>query len=79
VAAEEIAPASVLISGGVAANSRLRRALEEAGARVGAPVFAPSLPLCTDNAAMIAAAAYPHFLADEFATAEAAAFAQLPL
>jgi N6-L-threonylcarbamoyladenine synthase len=78
-ASELIAPASIFVSGGVAANSRLRRALEEEGGRLGAPVYAPSLKLCTDNAAMIAAAAYPHFVAGEFSRYDEPAFAQLPL
>jgi N6-L-threonylcarbamoyladenine synthase len=48
-AAEQIAASKIAVVGGVAANSELRAALPEA-------VFAP-LPLCTDNAAMIASAA----------------------
>ena len=46
---------SVLLSGGVAANGPLRAALAE---RSPAPLWAPPLPLCTDNGAMIAAAAF---------------------
>jgi len=57
-AAEEVAVESVLVSGGVAANSRLRAAFEECGKEHGFEVFFPSRPLSTDNAAMIAAAAY---------------------
>ncbi len=62
-AAEELGAESVLVSGGVAANSQLRRAFEERGAAAGLNVFFPSRPLSTDNAAMIAAAAYPRFRA----------------
>ena len=47
---------AVGIAGGVSANSRLRSAADARGARVGLPVFLPSLALSTDNAAMIAAA-----------------------
>jgi N6-L-threonylcarbamoyladenine synthase len=47
---------SVGIAGGVSANSRLRRDAAARGDQVGLPVFAPSLGLSTDNAAMIAAA-----------------------
>ncbi len=45
---------SVVISGGVAANARLRKAFEDLGANKRVSVFVPSLRLCTDNAAMIA-------------------------
>jgi N6-L-threonylcarbamoyladenine synthase len=47
---------SVGIAGGVSANSRLRAAAGERGARAETPVFVPSPHLSTDNAAMIAAA-----------------------
>ena len=57
-AAEEISAESVLVSGGVAANSALRAAFEERGKASGIEVFFPSRALSTDNAAMIAAAAY---------------------
>ncbi len=57
------------IGGGVAANSELRRALAERCAHRGVALWAPPLALCTDNAAMIAAAArhlvalpYPDYL-----------------
>jgi len=44
----------IVVSGGVAANSRLRTRMGEEGRRHGLQVAVPSLPLCTDNAAMIA-------------------------
>ncbi len=57
------------IGGGVAANSELRRGLAERCAHRGVALWAPPLALCTDNAAMIAAAArhlvalpYPDYL-----------------
>jgi N6-L-threonylcarbamoyladenine synthase len=56
-AAEGRAYRSVVLSGGVAANSALRRACLAFGERSGIPVFVPPLRYCTDNAAMIAAAA----------------------
>jgi N6-L-threonylcarbamoyladenine synthase len=58
-AAEELSAESVLVSGGVAANSQLRSTFEERGNSAGVPVFFPNRALSTDNAAMIAAAAYP--------------------
>jgi N6-L-threonylcarbamoyladenine synthase len=66
-AAEELNAASVLVSGGVAANSQLRASFEERAKSRGAEVFFPSRALSTDNAAMIAAAAYSRFRAGVFA------------
>src|SRR6185437_15151869 len=66
-AAEAHDIATLLVTGGVAANNELRQTFEREGARAGVPVFFPSRPLSTDNAAMIAAAAYPKFLAKDFA------------
>jgi N6-L-threonylcarbamoyladenine synthase len=51
----------VVIVGGVAANSRLRERFHHEGERRGFKVHFPSMELCTDNAAMIAAAASFHF------------------
>jgi N6-L-threonylcarbamoyladenine synthase len=48
---------SVVLSGGVAANSKLQSAFAEWGRRAGIPTHIPHLRYCTDNAAMIAAAA----------------------
>lgn len=53
---------SVIVSGGVAANSGLRKAFSS----FSLPSYFPTLALSTDNAAMIAAAAYPRFLRREF-------------
>lgn len=55
-AAEEYKVRQVIAAGGVAANKGLRNALDEAFKQKGIPFYIPSLPLCTDNAAMIAAA-----------------------
>jgi N6-L-threonylcarbamoyladenine synthase len=54
---ERKAYTSVVLSGGVAANSALQAALREWGTRNGIPAFVPPPKYCTDNAAMIAAAA----------------------
>src|SRR5689334_17183932 len=64
---------SLFITGGVAANSELRETFERDAAQQGLPVYFPSRPLSTDNAAMIAAAAYPKWLAKEFAAADLSA------
>lgn len=53
-AAKEFSAAEILVAGGVSANAALREAL----AASPLPVRLPPLPLCTDNAAMIAAAGY---------------------
>lgn len=56
-AAQQTGSRSVCLAGGVAANGPLRRALASAAARAQIGVFLPSPAMCTDNAAMIAAAA----------------------
>ena len=57
---------TLFVSGGVAANRELRATFEREAGMEGLPVFFPSRALSTDNAAMIAAAAFPKFLRGEF-------------
>ena len=57
-AATEFAVKQVCICGGVSANGLLRRTAEQHFAEMGLPLRCPPLYLCTDNAAMIGAAAY---------------------
>jgi N6-L-threonylcarbamoyladenine synthase len=71
--------ATLFVTGGVAANNELRESFERQGAQDGLPVYFPSRPLSTDNAAMIAAAAYPKFLAKDFAAMDFSAEASLRL
>jgi N6-L-threonylcarbamoyladenine synthase len=66
-AAAETGSRTILVSGGVAANSELRDRFRANAAQRGVSVFFPSRALSTDNAAMIAAAAYPHLLAGDLA------------
>jgi N6-L-threonylcarbamoyladenine synthase len=61
---------TVLVSGGVAANSELRDRFTSKAAEMGITVFFPSRALSTDNAAMIAAAAYPHLLSGDLAATD---------
>lgn len=78
-AARETGARALFVTGGVAANSELRQSFEREAAHEGLPVYFPSRKLSTDNAAMIAAAAYPKFLAQDFATSEFSAEAALAL
>jgi N6-L-threonylcarbamoyladenine synthase len=71
--------ATLFVTGGVAANQELRQSFEREGAKQGLPVYFPSRPLSTDNAAMIAAAAYPKFLRNDFAAMDFSAEASLRL
>lgn len=67
------------VAGGVAANSELRRRLQAAGAENGVAVFCPPPVLCTDNAAMIACAAYYAYKAGVRDDLSLDAYASLPL
>jgi len=78
-AAEELAGPTILVSGGVAANKQLRTTFEDRAQRAGLKVFFPSMALSTDNAAMIAAAAYPRFMNNILADVSLNASASLPI
>ncbi|MEZ5403392.1 MAG: tRNA (adenosine(37)-N6)-threonylcarbamoyltransferase complex transferase subunit TsaD [Bryobacteraceae bacterium] len=75
-AVEETGATSAIVSGGVACNAGLRAA---ASSRIGAPVYFPTPGLSTDNAAMIAAAAFPKFARGDFAGWDLRAKANLSL
>lgn len=78
-AAESLGARRILVTGGVAANRELReRFTREAEAR-GVGIAFPTLALSTDNAAMIAAAAWPRLLAGDFAPPELSADPSLTL
>lgn len=74
---EEIGARSLIISGGVASNAGLRAAARNANFLC--PVYFPTPALSTDNAAMIAAAAFPKFRRGEFADFSLRAKANLAL
>jgi len=66
-AAQHYGARGILVSGGVAANSHLRDVFANMAAAAGLPIAFPSIALSTDNAAMIAAAAWPKLLGHHFA------------
>jgi N6-L-threonylcarbamoyladenine synthase len=78
-AADSLGASRVLVTGGVAANRELRERFSAEAARRGKRVAFPTLALSTDNAAMIAAAAWPRLQACEFAAPELTANPSLTL
>ena len=78
-AAEHYGVHGLLISGGVAANRELRARFTAMAAERNLPIAFPALALSTDNAAMIAAAAWPKLIAHDFAPPQLSARASLPL
>ena len=78
-AAEQHGRQRVVLGGGVAANRTLAQALRARVQRLGAEVYAPSVRLATDNAAMIARAGLFHFERGERASLDLNAFASQPL
>lgn len=70
---------TVALAGGVASNSRLREILQEQCQEAGYKFTKPSPVLCTDNAAMIGAAAYYKYLNKQFADSSLNALPNLEL
>lgn len=78
-AAFELKVDQIAIAGGVANNSRLREKLSSEAKKEGIKLCIPSPVLCTDNAAMIAAAGYFHLQEGEKSTLDLNAFPHLSL
>lgn len=66
----------IAIAGGVSANSGLRAALDDWGAREGWTTYVPRFEFCTDNAAMIGVTAYYKYLRGEFCGQDATPYAR---
>ena len=65
----------LVVAGGVAANSVIRRDFQKAAEQLGAEVYFPPLSLCGDNAAMIGAQGYYEYICGNVADMKLNAFA----
>ena len=79
MAAEELGYQELVIAGGVAANSVIRRDFMEAAKRKGLKLYIPPLRLCGDNAAMIGSQAYFEYLAGHTAGSDLNAYASMDI
>lgn len=78
-AAEEFDYQTIVVAGGVSANSGLRARLKTECEQKGLQLFMPPLSLCGDNAAMIASQAFYEYQAGEIAHSDLNAVASLPI
>ncbi len=78
-AAQDLGMDTVVLAGGVSANSGLRAGMEAACAQRGYRLYAPPLSLCGDNGAMVAAQGYYELLSGHTAGMELNAIASLPI
>ena len=78
-AAKELGYGTVVVAGGVAANSRIRADFQHAAEQNGFRLFVPPLRLCGDNGAMIGAQGYYEYLAGARAGSDLNAYATMDL
>jgi N6-L-threonylcarbamoyladenine synthase len=78
-AVKELGYGRLVVAGGVAANSRIRRDFQNAAEKEHISLFIPPLRLCGDNAAMIGAQGYYEYLAGVRAGSDLNAYASLDL
>lgn len=78
-ASKEFGHKKLVIAGGVAANSRIRRDFEEAAAAAELELFVPPLRLCGDNAAMIGSQGYYEYMAGVRAGTDLNAYANMDI
>lgn len=78
-AVDDFGAEKIVLAGGVSANSRLRRVMEEKCNCKGRELYKPELKYCGDNAAMIASQGYYEFLAGKRADLTLNAVASMPI
>lgn len=78
-AAEDTGAKTLVLAGGVSANSRLRRVMQEACDKRSIKLYMPDLKYCGDNAAMIASQGYYEFMAGKRADLTLNAVASMPI
>ncbi len=78
-AVEDFNAEKIVLAGGVSANSRLRKVMEEKCAGIGVELYKPELKYCGDNAAMIASQGYYEFLAGKKSDLTLNAVASMPI
>lgn len=78
-AAEDTGAGTVVLAGGVSANSGLRSRMTRECEKRGIRLYFPPLPLCGDNAAMVGAQAYYEFQTENIAGLDLNAYATMPI
>ena len=78
-AAKDTGSKTIVLAGGVSANSRLRRVMQEQCDKMGVKLFMPELKYCGDNAAMIASQGYYEYLDGKRADLTLNAVASMPI